>query len=323
MLSIATPARALFLVVLGLVWNATFAQDYPNKPIRFIVGYTPGSASDTLARMLGQKMTEAWAQQVVVDSRPGAGGTIASAAAAKASPDGYTILLIAANYAICATLYPKLPFDSVKDFAAVGQVSTSPLVLVVIPSLQVKSASEFIALAKAKPGQLSYGSSGSGSTPHLAVELFKTVAGLEILHVPYKGIAPAFPDLMAGHIQMMFSTIGPVSPLIKSGRLRALAVSSATRSIVAPDIPPLSQTLPGFEAATWYGVLAPAGISGNIVRKLNEALHGIPQMPDVRQRMINAGHEPVNSTPQEFAGLVKSEIVKWAKVVRTSGARPD
>ncbi len=323
MLTITTSARAMLLVMLCFAWSETFAQPYPDKPIRLIVGYTPGSASDTLARMLGQKMSEAWAQQVVVDSRPGAGGTIASAAAARASPDGYTILLIAANYAICATLYPKLPFDPVKDFTAVGQVSASPLVLVVIPSLQVKTASEFIALAKAKPGQLSYGSSGSGSTPHLAVELLKTAAGLDIVHVPYKGIAPAFPDLMAGHIQMMFATVGPVSPLIKSGRLRALAISTAARSIAAPDIPPLSETIPGFEAATWYGVLAPAGISGTIVKKLNEALLGIPQMPDVRQRMIAAGYEPVGSSPQEFAGLVKSEIVKWAKVVRTSGARPD
>ena len=321
MLSIAR--HALFLMVLCFPASDTFAQDYPNKPIRFITGYTPGSASDILARMLGQKLSEAWAQQVVVDNRPGAGGTIASATAAKTLPDGYTILLIAANYVICATLYPNLPFDPVKDFTAVGQVSTSPLVLVVIPSLAVKSAAEFIALAKARPGQLSYGSSGNGSTPHLAVELLKTVAGLDIVHVPYKGIAPAFPDLLSGNIQMMFATIAPVAPLIKSGRLKALAVSSATRSIAAPDIPSLSETLPGFEAATWYGVLAPAGTPEKIVKKLNTALLKIPQIPDARKWMIDAGHEPVGSNSHEFAALVRSEIVKWAGVVKTSGARPD
>ncbi len=314
---------ALFSVIFCFAAGNVFAQEYPDKPIRFIAGYPPGSASDTLARILGQKLTEVWGQQVVVDNRPGAAGNIAAEVTAKASPDGYTILLVATNHAIVSSLYRKLPFDPIKDFTPVGLVSTAPTILVVHPSLPVKSVSELIKLAKAKPGQLSYGSSGSGATPHLNMELFKSITGVNIVHIPYKGIPPALTDLLGGQIQMMFSTMAPAMPLVKSGRLRALAVSSLKRSPAAPDVPAMSETIPGFEAESWQGVLAPAGTPASIVGKLNATIVKIVQMPDVHQRMVDLGYNPVGSSPNEFAAFIKSEMVKWAKVVKASGARAD
>lgn len=315
--------KALAVVVLGLAASSTAAQNYPDRPVRFIAGYPPGSASDNLARILAQKMTEAWGQQVIVDNRPGAAGNIAAETTAKAAPDGYTILLAATNHAIVSSLYRKLPFHPINDFVPVTRVSSAPAILVVHPSLPVKSVSDLIKLAKSKPGQLNYGSSGSGATPHLGMELLKTTAGIDIIHVPYKGIPPAMTDLLSGQIQVMFSTMAPAMPLIRAGRLRALAVSSPQRSPAAPDVPTMAETIFGFEATSWQGVLAPAGTPPAIVSKINETIVSIIKIPDVHQRLIDGGYIPVGSTAAEFGAFIKSEITKWAKVVKAAGATLD
>ena len=318
-----TPSKVLAIVVLWFAAISALAQNYPDKPVRFIVGFPPGSASDTLARILAQKMTEGWAQQVVVDPRPGATGNIAAEITAKAPPDGYTILLAATNHAIVASLYRKLPFDPIKDFTPVSHVSSAPAILAVHPSLPVKSAPDFIKLARSKPGQLNYGSSGSGATPHLAMELLKTSTGVNIVHVPYKGIPPAIIDLLSGQIQAMFSTMAPAMPLVRAGRLRALAVSSEKRSPAAPDVPAMAEFIAGFDATSWQGVLVPAGTPQAIVTKLNEAILNVLKIPEVNQRLINEGFIPVGSTPAQFGEFIKTETVKWAKVVKASGATLD
>lgn len=316
-------AKALAAIALTFVACSTGAQTYPDRPVRFIAGYPPGSASDNLARILAQKMTEGWGHQVIVDNRPGAAGNIAAETTAKAAPDGYTILLAATNHAIVSSLYRKLPFHPINDFAPVTHVSTAPAILVVHPSLPVNSVFDLINLAKSRPGQLNYGSSGSGATPHLGMELLKTTAGIDIVHVPYKGIPPAMTDLLSGQIQVMFSTMAPAIPLIKAGRLRALAVSSANRSPAAPEVPTMSESIPGFEATSWQGVLAPAGTPVGIIARINETIVKTIRMPDVHQRLIDGGYIPVGSTPQQFAAFIRSEMVKWAKVVKASGASLD
>lgn len=314
---------AVSLAILCFVASSVFAQSYPDRPIRFIAGYPPGSASDTLARLLGQELTQLWGQQVVVDNRPGAAGNIAAETTAGAQPDGYTMLLVATNHAIVSSLYRKLSYDPIKDFEPVGLVSTAPTILIVNSSLPVKSVSDLIALAKARPGQLSYGSSGNGATPHLNMELFKTIAGLDILHVPYKGIPPALVDLLGGQIHMMFATMAPAIPHVRSGKVRALGVSTAERSRAAPDVPAISETLPGFDAASWQGVLVPAGTPKRIVGQLNAAIVKIVRRPEVNQRMVKLGYNPVGSTPDEFGAFIKSEMAKWSKVVKAAGARLD
>ena len=317
-------AGKVLAIVVG--WCAVFsvlAQSYPEKSVRFIAGYPPGSASDNLARILAQKMAEAWGQQVLVDPRPGAAGNIAAEITAKAPPDGYTILLAATNHAIVASLYRKLPFDPIADFAPVSHVSSAPAILVVHPSLPVRSAPDFIKLARARSGQLNYGSSGSGATPHLAMELLKTSAGVNILHVPYKGIPPAITDLLSGQIQAMFSTMAPAMPMVRAGRLRALAVSSLQRSPAAPDVPAMAEFIAGFDAVSWQGVLVPAGTPQAIVNRLNDAILGALRIPEVNQRLVNEGYIPVGSTPAQFGDFIRTETVKWAKVVKASGATLD
>lgn len=312
----------LFLTALCAPAHA-LPQNYPNKPIRLLLEFPPGSASNTLARILGQQITALWGQPVVVDSRTTAGGNLATEAAAKASPDGYTILWVSTRFATVSSLYKNLPFDTTRDFAPICLVSTAYVVLVTSATLPVKSVSDLIALAKSKPGQLSYGSSGNGGNPHLAMELFKSMAKLDIVHIPYKGLPPALPDLIGGQIQMIFATVAPVLLLLQSEKLRALAISAIKRSPTLPDIPTMAETLPGFEAVTWQGILAPAGTPSVIIAQLNDGILKIIRMPSVHKRMVEIGFDPAGSTPAEFADYIKSEGRKWAQVIKASGARVD
>jgi len=297
---------------------------YPQKPIRLIAPFAPGGGTDILARLFGQKMSETLGQPVIVDNRGGAGGTIGTDIAAKAPPDGYTLILVSGSHAINPGLYRKLPYDSVNDFAPITQIATSPGILVVNPSLPVKSVKDLIALARAKPGQINYASAGSGTPPHLAGELFKVMAKIDMVHVPYKGNAPAFTDVIGGQVSLIFPTMPSAMPFIKSGRLRPIAVTSAKRSSAAPDIPTIAESgLPGYEAISWYGILAPARTPPQIVARLHEVLVSAIRAPDMQDKLAGQGLDPVGGTPQHFAAVIKSEIAKWAKVVTASGAKPE
>jgi tripartite-type tricarboxylate transporter receptor subunit TctC len=310
---------------LALGAAAAGAADYPDKPVRFVVGFPPGGPSDIVARLLGQKLAESWGQQVVIDNRPGAGGNIAAELVAKSAGDGYTLLL--GNNSILATnaaLYSKLNFDPVKDFAPVILVASQPNILVVHPSLPVKSVKELIALAKARPGQLNYASSGSGAAAHLSGELFKAMAHVDMVHIPYKGAAPALNDVLAGQDQLMFATSLSVLPHIKSGRLRALAVTTAKRMKAMSELPTVAEAgVPGFEATTWHGVVVSAATPPALVARINADTAKILQLPDVRERFAVLGAEIIGGTPDDFAAYIKKEIPKWTKVVRDSGARAD
>jgi len=304
---------------------AALAQGWPEKPVRFVVGFTPGGPSDILARALGQKLAESWGQQVVIENRPGAGGNIAAELVARSAPDGATWLL--GNNSILATnqsLYGKLGYDPVKDFAPVALVAIQPNILVVNPNLPVSSVKELIALAKAKPGALNYASSGSGAAAHLAGELFKAMTGVQMVHIPYKGAQPALTDVIAGQAQLMFATSASVIPYIKAGRLRALAVTTAKRSGTVPELPTLSEAgVPGFEAITWHGVVVPAATPARLVERLNADIVRVLHMRDLRERFESLGAELATGTPQDFAEYIAREIPKWAKVVKDSGARAD
>jgi tripartite-type tricarboxylate transporter receptor subunit TctC len=301
----------------------SFAQSFPEKPIRFVVGFTPGGPSDILARALGQKLGERWSQQVVIENRPGAGGNVAAEAVAKSAPDGYTWLL--GNNSILATnqsLYRSLGYDPVKDFAPVSLVAVQPNILVVNPQVPARSVTELITLAKKNPGKLNYASSGSGAAAHLAGELFKTMTGVDMVHVPYKGAQPALTDVIAGQVQLMFATSASVIPFIQAGRLRALAVTTARRSASVPDLPTVAEAgVPGFEAITWHGVVVPAATPAPLVERLNRDIVSALAQPDLRERLAALGAEVRAGTPSEFADYIASEIPKWSKVVRESGAR--
>lgn len=300
-------------------------QGYPEKPIRFVVPFTPGSGVDIVARLLGQKLGESWKQSVVVDNRSGAGGTIGTEIVARAVPDGYTILMgNLATHGINPNLYRKLPYDAIRDFAPVTQVADVTNVLVVHPSLPVKSMQELIALARSRPGSINYGSGGAGSGAHLAAELFKSTAGVNMVHVPYKGVGLAMNDLLGGQIQLMFSNLLSSLPHVKAGKLRALAVTTAKRSSAAPDLPTIAEAgLRGYEAANWFGVLAPAATPKQVVAKLNGDIVKVLQMPDVRNRLSSQGADPVGSTPQQFAAYIKAEIARWKTVIRNAGIKAD
>ena len=315
----------LLIAFLAAVSGATaFAQSYPSKPIRVVVPATPGGAIDLAARTIGAKLTEAWGQPVVVENKGGAAGIVGSDSVAKAAPDGHTLALVASSHAINPSLYAKLPFDTVKDFAPVILTHVVPLVLVVNQALPAKSVNEFISYAKANPGKLSFASSGNGGAPHLSAELFKAMAGIDMLHVPYKGSTAAHPDLLSGQVPVMFDTVVAIAPHVKSGRVRALGVTTTRRSAVLPDVPPISQAgLPGYDTSTWGGVLAPGGTPMEIVAKVNAEIARILKMPDVRERMMNAGSEPGGGTPEQFKAFIDAEMIKWAKVVKDSGAKAD
>jgi len=304
---------------------ARAADAYPAKPMRFVVAFPPGGGTDIIARSIAQKLAERIAQQVVVDNRPGAGGNIGTDIVAKSAPDGYTMLMGSAGpLAINASLFGKMPFDPIKDLAPVTLAASTPNVLVVHPSLRAATVKELIALAKARPGEINFASSGHGTPAHLAGELFNSMVGVKMVHVPYKGAAPALADLLGGQVQLMFSTMPPALPHVKDGKLRALAVTSAKRSPAAPDLPTLDEiALPGFEANTWHGVVVPAGTPRAIIARLNREIVAILHLPDVVERFSSQGAEALGSTPEEFAAYIRSETLKWAKVVRDSGAKAE
>jgi len=300
------------------------AQDYPSKPIRFVLPFPPGGGTDTLARIVGQKLGQDFGQTIVMDNRPGAGANIGADIAAHAPADGYTLLMGNVAHAVNVTLYRKLGYDLVKDFAPITLLASTPNILVVHPSVAAKSVQELIALAKSKPGQLNYASSGSGSSSHLAGELFKTMTGVNLVHVPYKGGGPAVTSLIAGETVVGFATAPSVLPHVKSGKLRALAVTSAKRSAAAAELPTIAESgVPGYEANTWYGVLAPRGTPAAIIARLNGEFIAIMQSPEIRERIAPLGYEPDTGTPQQFAAYIKSEIAKWGKVVKAAGIHAD
>ena len=300
-------------------------QAYPNKTVRMIVPFPAGGATDIVARLVAQKLGEAFGQQVIVDNRGGAAGTIGSDLAAKAPADGYTILIgTSSTHAIAQSLYAKLPYDSVKDFAPVIGIATATIVLSAHPSVPAKTVKELIALAKSKPDALSFASSGSGGVSHLVGEMFKAQAGVQMLHVPYKGDAPALADLVGGQVSLEFGTALSFLPYIQSGRLKALAVTSLKRSQVMPDVPTVAESgLRGFEALQWFGVFAPAGTRPDVIARLNAEIAKILHTADMRERLAKLASEVMAGTPEEFAAFQKSEIAKWANVVKTSGVRID
>ena len=317
----------LALVVLvgnGCAVAAAEVQDYPNKPLRFIVPTPPGGGTDTLARLVGVKVSESLGQQLVIDNRGGAGGNIAAKVAAGSAPDGYTLLLGNLANVISMSLYPKLGYDLLRDFVPVTQLASVAFILTINPSVPANSLTELITLAKAKPGLLTYASSGSGQPSHLAMELFKSMANVDIRHIPYKGAGPAAVDVISGQVQMYFFALPAGLPHIRAGKLKGLAVASSQRASVAPDVPTVAESgLPGFEAMTWYGVLAPAGTVKGIVNKLHAAFVAALNAPDVRKRLASRGFEVIGSTPARFAAYIRAEIPKWAKIVKASGARVD
>jgi tripartite-type tricarboxylate transporter receptor subunit TctC len=300
---------------------ATADATYPVRPIRIMVAYTPAGTTDILARAVGQKMSEAWGQTVIVDNRPGANGNIGTEIAARATPDGYTILMAtAATHAINNTLYPKLTWHAQRDFAPVSLVALVPNILVVNNALPVKSVKDLIAHAKANPGKVTFGSPGIGSTAHLSMELFSTLTGTRMNHVPYKGSAGVLNDVMGGQIALTMDNIPVYLPHVKTGKIRALAVSSAKRTAAAPDIPTVAEAgVPGFEAQSWFGLVAPAKTPAAIVEKLSGETQRILKLADIRERIAGLGATPVGSTPQEFAAFIASEFTKWAKVIREAG----
>ena len=301
------------------------AQAYPSKPIHFVVPYPAGGPLDTVARLVGQKVSESVKQPIIVDNKPGAGGNIGADLVAKAAPDGYTLLMGAvATHAINPTLYASIPYDAQKDFIPVTQIASTPNVLVVNPSLPVTSLHEFIAYAKAHPGSLNFGSGSTGSAGHLAGELFKSMAGVDMTHVPYKGAAPAMTDLIGGRLQLMFDNLASSLVQIKAGKVRALAVTTAKRTELAPELPTIAESgLPGFDINTWFGLFVPAGTPPAIVERLHGEFASALQAPEVRSKMLALGAEPVGDTPAQFAQYIRSEAVKYAKLVKASGAKVD
>ena len=309
--------------VLVAAAGGAIAQSYPAKPLHFVVPYPVGGTTDALARLIGQKLAESLGQPVVIENKPGAGGNIGAELVAKSAPDGYTIFMApVGTIAINVSLYSKLAFDPVKDFAPVTMVAATPLLLVVNPSVAANSLGELIALAKSRPGQLNFASGGNGTSMHLAGELLKSSAGIDMVHVAYNGSAPSITALLAGQVQMSFDQIVTALPQANAGKLRAIAVSSATRSPIAPNVPTFMESgLPGFEVNTWTGVFAPAATPKEIIARLNSEIVKILKLPEVRQNMLRQGTVPVGDTSEEFAAYVKAEIAKWAKVVKASGAR--
>ena len=303
-----------------------FAQPaYPTKPIRIVVPFPPGGTTDILARAAAQKMTEAWKEKAVVDNRPGAGGNIGAELVAKAPADGYTLLMgTVGTHAINASLYAKMPYDHVKDFAPVILVAAVPNVLVVHPSVPATTVAELIAYAKANPGKLNFASSGSGTSIHLAGELFKVMAGVQMTHVPYKGSAPAIADLLGGQVQLMFDNLPSALPQIRAGKLRALAVTSSQRAAALPDVPTIAESgLPGYEASSWFGLLAPAGTPADIVAKINGEVARWLASPEAKEKLLAQGANAAGGTPEDFVRHIAAETAKWQKVVKESGAKVD
>ena len=317
--------RALFALLAALAAASAFAQPYPSKPIRLLLAFPPGGPTDINARIFAQKLGESMNQQVVVDNKPGAGGNIAAAEAAKSAPDGYTIFYNTSAISIAPSLYSKLNYDVAKDFAPVALTATVPLVLVINPAIPAKSVKELVAFAKANPAKMNYGSSGSGTITHLAGALFTAQMGLTMQHIPYKGSAPALVDVAGGQTQMMIDTINTILPYAKDNRLRALAIAIQRRSAALPDVPTLEEAanLPGFEMSAWQGIVVPSGTPKDIVAKLNAEINKAVQTPDLRQRLATLGAEPLGGTSEQYAEYIRTELLRWTKVVKDSGARAD
>lgn len=304
--------------------EAAKAETYPTRPVRFIIPFGTGGSADIIGRVVAQKLTESLGQQFVVDNRSGAGGIIGTELAAKAAADAYTLVLGSfGTHTGNPNLYKKLPYDPIKDFAPVSLVATVHLVLVVHPSVPSKTVQELVALARVKPRSLNYASSGNGTGTHLAGELFKSLAIVDITHIPYKSAGTAVSELAGGQVHLMFSTLPSVLPLVKAGKLRALGISSAKRSEAAPELAPIGELLKGFEVGTWFGVLAPSGTPRSIIAMLGKEIASITSMPDVRSRLVALGAEPIGNTPEQFAQHIKTELPKWAKVIRAAGIALD
>lgn len=312
------PIAAIFATALA---TAAVAQEYPAKPVRFVVGLAPGGGADIVARIVAAKLSEVWGQQVVVENRTGAGGAIATDLVAKTAPDGYTLLLCnMATHAIGPALHRKLPYDHIRDFAPVSILGTTPNILAIHPSMPAKTVKEFIALARANPGKINYGSSGVGTALHLTMELFRTMTGIHVVHVPYKGGSAAAADLLGGQIGAMFANLPTQLQNMRAGKVRALGLTSAKRHSLVPEVPTISETVPGFEVTVWQGMCAPAGIAKSILMKLNTDVVKALNQSDVQRRLADTGVDSAPSSPDQFAALIKSETAKWAKAVRDSGA---
>ena len=317
--------RLLLIATLLLAPSTLLAQAYPAKPIRFVVPFPVGGIADVFARVIGQKFNDAWGQPVVVENRTGAGGNIAAEFVAKSPPDGYTLVMGSiGTHSVNVSLFRKLPYDPVKDFAPVALVMEADGLLVVHPSVPVRTVKELIALSKARPGQLTYASAGNGTASHLAGELFKMMAKVDMVHVPYKGNVPAITDLLGGQTSLLFATMPTVLPQVQAGKLRAIAVTGAARSPAAPDLPSIAEAaLPGFEVTNWIGVFAPAGTPRDIVSRLNGETSRIMRAPEIQSRLLNEGAKSPAKTPEEFGAYVRAEIAKWAKVIQQAGIRVD
>ena len=317
------------IAVLGAIGSgaalAQTAATFPAKPVRFIAPFPPGGSTDLLARLVAIKLTEAWGQQVTVENRGGAGGTIGVELAARAAPDGYTIVMgHVGTFGFNPTLYPKLPYDAIRDFAPITVLATVPNGMAVHPSLPVKTARDFVALAKAKPGELLYASGGSGSASHLAGEYFKLLTKIDMVHVPYKGTGPAMISMISGQTTMTITGMVALMPHVKSNRLKLLGVATMKRLSIMPDIPTINESgVPGYDANQWYGVLTQAAVPRDIIAKLHADFVKVLARPDVKERLAADGAEPVANTPEQFAAHIKAEIARWAPVVKASGAKPD
>jgi tripartite-type tricarboxylate transporter receptor subunit TctC len=314
--------RLLILLVLGAAVPAIAADAYPVRPVRMIVAVPPGGPADILARLVGPKLTESLGQTVVIDNRPGANGNIAYEMAARAAPDGYTFVLVAAGIVINPSLYREVRYDPLRDFAAITHGISVPNILIVHPSVPAKSVSELVALAKSRPGKIAFASAGNGTSGHLALELFKQRAGIDVVHVPYKGGGPALAELLAGQVQALFSLALAATQQVKAGRVRALAISSGKRSPVAPELPTVAELgFPGYEVVGWFGWLAPVKTPAAIVKRLNAETVKALNAPDVRERLLSQSSEPVGNSPQVFGAFMKSERDKWAGVIQRAGIR--
>lgn len=317
-------ARLSLYFALTIAAAPLYAQTYPAKPVRVVVPFPPGAGADITTRLVTPKLTEALGQQFVVDNRPGAAGHIGGEIVAHSPADGYTLLSTPASIVISASLYKKLPYNLERDLEPIGLMASTPFILVVHPSLPVKSVKDFVALAKQKPGQLLFASTGNGGTPHLAMERLMMQTGIKLTHVPYKGTPPAVTDVISGQVQTMFANTLSVLPHIKSGRLRSVAIGSLKRSAATPDIPTFDESgVKGFEAITWFGMLAPAGTPREVVQRVNAEINKAVKSPDVQQKLIDQGADPFTMTPQEFKKFFSAEIARWSKIVKAAGVTLD
>jgi len=316
--------RKIITLALTLAAGAAAAQTYPTKAVRLVVPFLAGGSTDIVGRTVAQKLSEMWGQQAFVDNRPGGGTTIGTEMVAKAAPDGYTLLVTPAPFTINPSLLTKLPYDALTDFAPITLINTTPLVMVVNPGVPAKNVKELIALAKAKPSKLNFGSSGTGGSNHLAGELFDAMAGVKMVHIPYKGNAGALTDIVGGHLDVVYNGITSAVALIRGGKLRALAVTSLQRSAALPDVPTLNESgLKGFEAVAWNGLSAPAKTPRDVIMKINADVIKIVNSPELKERLKADGSDPVGNSPEQYAAFLRNEIAKWAKVIKFAGVKPE